>query len=72
MSTTRPQFRNMDYAVERQCQRCADWFPSDDEFFIVYRGRLTNTCRACKVERDAEAEARRSKLKLVCNERTAP
>ena len=40
---------------EKQCARCLEWWPADEEFFKrLSNGRLHSSCRACCSERKGE------------------
>lgn len=61
------QRKNKDGVLERQCSRCHEWWPADQEFFYSSkRNGLHSWCKACVLE--VKAVSRRKKLKpLGCN-----
>lgn len=50
--------RTRDGIREKQCARCREFWPADEEFFTrLSDGRLHSYCRACVAERVAELRA---------------
>lgn len=47
-------YRETDLGIEKQCTRCGEFWPVDDEFYSVQReadgARASSMCRACFVE----------------------
>jgi hypothetical protein len=43
--------RKVDGETERQCSRCGEWLPLDDDFFYRVNGYLRGVCKACWSER---------------------
>jgi len=55
-----PRARIADYAPEKLCTRCAEYWPSDREFFYpAGPDRLSSWCKACTNEvRNAKRRAK--------------
>ena len=48
---TLPRMRIADYAPEKLCTKCAEYWPADGEFFYTAgTSRLSSWCKACTNE----------------------
>jgi hypothetical protein len=45
-----PERIDPEIGLERQCQRCLDWWPKDEEFFFFQDGNVQGHCKACCAE----------------------
>lgn len=59
------QYRETDLGIEKQCTRCGEFWPVDDEFYPVQREaagvRAASMCRACFVEKYERGKGMRAR-----------
>lgn len=44
------RFRESELGLECRCSRCGEYWPADEEFFYMLRGKPHCYCKACYIE----------------------
>jgi hypothetical protein len=45
--------KRTELGIERRCFACGEWWPQDETFWYLSRGKVMGRCRACWVEFNA-------------------